>query len=171
VFAAEARHEHDGRQALRSRATLRRSRSVGLLFGATHARNVSPNHRHCDDAKWQVHEENPAPGELIDEESSDQRRDHRGGCPGPDENPLVTPTLAAAGNEVADHRIDRSEQPTAADSLQTAKRESTRACFLAEARTNAEASKKITSARLPTFAFRPVEVAELPPDRAGSRRA
>src|SRR5262249_51169984 len=119
-----------------------------------------------DDPDRQVDVEDPAPGEVVDEEAAEQRADHRGYAEDRPEEPLVLAALARR-HDVADDGDGRDDQAAGADSLERAEGDQL-AYVLADSaqrRADQEDDDRDLEDELPS-----VEVAELAVDRAGDRR-
>jgi hypothetical protein len=74
------------------------------------------DHGERDQPDRDVHVEDPAPGQIVDEEAAEQRPDHGRSPEDSPEEPLVAATLAGR-DDVADDRDRDHEQPTAAEPL------------------------------------------------------
>ena len=72
-----------------------------------------------DDPDRDIDVEDPAPRQVVDEESAEQRPDHRGDPEDRAEEPLV-PAPLAGRDDVADHRDRRHDQPAGAEALEGA---------------------------------------------------
>ena len=99
--AAEAREEHDRREAAREQ---RRAEVVDLVADV-HGGAVERGRDHAERerAQRQVDVEDPAPREVVDEEAAEQRPDHGRDAEDGAEEPLVLAALARR-HDVADHR-------------------------------------------------------------------
>jgi hypothetical protein len=78
------------------------------------------NHEQGEEPGGQVDVEYPAPCQLIDKKTAQQRPEDGGKTECGSEQPLISPAFAG-GNKVSDHGNDGDDQPSAADPLQSAK--------------------------------------------------
>ena len=99
--AAEAREEHDAREAGRQQ---RRAEVVDLVTDV-HGGAVERDRDHAERERTQrqVDVEDPAPREVVDEEAAEERPDHRRDAEDCAEEPLVLAPLARR-HDVAEHR-------------------------------------------------------------------
>ena len=81
-----------------------------------------PDHDQRDRSDRQVHVEDPAPGQVVDEEAAQQRADHGRHAEDGAEESLVAAALAGR-EDVADDRQRQHDQPAAAQALQGAERD------------------------------------------------
>src|SRR5436190_24127428 len=77
------------------------------------------DHRERDDPERQVDVEDPAPGQVVDEEAAQQRTDHGRHPEDGAEETLIAASITRR-DDVADHRDRQYEEPAAADSLDPA---------------------------------------------------
>ncbi len=124
------------------------------------------DHDERDRAERQVDVEDPAPGEVVDEEPAEQRADDRRNAEDGSEEPLVAAAVPR-GDDVADRRERGHEQAAAAEPLQAAEDDELGHVLAdaAERRTEEEEHDRHLEQRLT-----PVLVAE-PARRAGPRRS
>ena len=93
---------------------------VDLVLAARRVRRQhGGDHDQREDADRQVDVEDPAPGQVVDEETADQRADDGGDAEHGAEEALVAPALARR-DQVADHGDGDDDQPAAAEPLQRA---------------------------------------------------
>ena len=124
------------------------------------------DHHERDGADRQVDVEDPAPGEVVDEEAAEQRPDDRRDAEDAAEVALVLAALARR-DDVADDGERRHHQAAGAEALQRAERDQL-AHVLREAAEH-RADEEDHDRRLQDL-LAAVEVAELPVERAGDRR-
>ena len=124
------------------------------------------DHREGGRADREVDVEDPAPGEVVDEEAAEQRPDHGRDAEHRAEPALVAPALSGR-DEVADDRERRHHQPAAAEPLHRAERDQL-AHVLREA-AERRADEEDHDRRL-QHELAAVEVAELAVERAGDGR-
>ena len=83
------------------------------------------DHRQREQTDGQVDVEDPAPGDVVDEEPADQWPDHSGDAEDGTEVSLVAAAVARC-DDVADRSRRGHHQPAAAETLQRAKRDQRR---------------------------------------------
>ncbi len=115
--SAEAREEHDARESAGER------RRTEIVDRVPHVLRARVEHGADDEqrerADRQVHVEDPAPAEVVDEEAAEQWADHGRHTENRAEHSLVAPALARR-NEVADDGNRRDEESAGAESLERA---------------------------------------------------
>ena len=121
--------------------------------------------RQGDRTDRQVHVEDPAPRQVVDEEPAEQRPDDGRDAEHPAEVALIPPPLARR-DDVADHRERHDHQAARAEALQGAKRDQLRHRLREAAE---HGSDQEDDDRRLQHLLAPVEVAELPVERAGDR--
>jgi hypothetical protein len=111
--------------------------------------------------------EDPAPGEVVDEEPAEERSDHRRDAEDRSEEALVAAAVARR-DDVADDREGHHEETAAAEPLQRAERDQLRHVLAdpAQRRANQEDHDRALQDELAAE-----EVAELPVDRPDHRRS
>ena len=114
----------------------------------------------------QVDVEDPAPGEVVDEEAAEQRPDHRRDSEDRAEEALVLAAVAGR-DHVADHGDRDDDQPPGAETLDRAERDQLGHSLREPAERGAD--QEDHDRRLEDE-LAPVEVAELPVQRRGDRR-
>ena len=124
------------------------------------------DHEQRERADRQVDVEDPAPGEVVDEEAADQRPDHRGDAEHRAEHALVLAAVARR-DDVADDGDRRHQQAARAEALEAAERDQLGHVLrdAAERGADEEGHDRDLEHDLAS-----VEVAELPVQRAGHRR-
>jgi hypothetical protein len=124
------------------------------------------DHGQRHEPERQIDVEDPAPGQLIDEEAAEQRPDQSRQAPNAAEQPLIAPPLARR-NEIADHRDRRHHQAAAADPLHEAEGDELDhvAAQAASSRPRQEHHDRRLQDDLPS-----VEIAELAVDRRDDGR-
>ncbi len=121
--AAEAREEHDAREAGCER---RGADVIDRVLDALRARvEDRPDHEERNRTDRQVHVEDPAPRQVVDEEPAEQRADDRRHAEDRAEDALVAPALAGR-DDVADDGDRRRDEPAGAEPLQRAERDQLR---------------------------------------------
>ena len=129
------------------------------------AREGRGDERHRHDAEGQVHEEDPAPGQVVGQETAHRRADHRGHAPHAREIALqARPTLEP--EELADDRVAEGQQRARAEPLHHAKDDQLRHGLrrARECRAGEERGEPDEIDRTPS-----VEVREPAPERHGDR--
>jgi hypothetical protein len=112
--AAEARKQHDRRQARRQHG---RAQVIDLVVNMlARSPQHGPDDHERDRAEWKVDVEDPAPREAVDEKAAEQRADHGREAEYRAEVPLVA-TAVAGRDDVPDDRHRRDHQPAAAETL------------------------------------------------------
>ncbi len=112
--AAEAGHQHD-------RAERRREHTGAEIVDrrpCTHARGRQRrrNHHQRNQADRKVHIEDPAPRQVLDDHTSEQRAGDASEAKDGPEEPLIAPTLARR-DDIADRRLHEHDQPAGAEPL------------------------------------------------------
>ena len=143
VRAAEAREEHDRGERRRRAARRRGSRSCAARASAREW-NDDRDHDEREHADRQVDVEDPAPGQVVDEEAAEQRADHRRDAEDGAEEALVAAALARR-DDVADHGDRDHDQPAAAEPLERAEGDQLAPCSALSPQ-SAEPTRKITIA-------------------------
>ena len=163
--AAEAREQDDGAERSREQRGTEIVDRVAPLHGARMERGRDHAERHRADR--QVDVEDPAPGEMVDEEAAEQRPDHRRDAEHAAEESLVLAALARR-DDVADHGERGDDQAAGAQALQRAAGDQLRHVLgqAAQDRAGEEDQDRALQDRLA-----PVEVAELSVQGPGDGRA
>ena len=162
--AAEARVEHDRREAARQEGC---AEVVDLVARPVRARlEGGRDHRERDQADRQVDVEDPAPGQVVDEEPTEQRPDHCRDAEDGAEEALVA-TAVARRDDVADDGDRDHEEAAAAQSLDRPKDDQLGHVLAdpAQRRAGEEDHDRRLQDELAS-----VEIADLAVERAGDRR-
>ncbi len=115
--AAEACDQHDRAQSAREHARA----EIVDRGPATHARGRQRrgDHHQCDQADGQVHIEDPAPRQVLDDHAPEQRAGDAREAEDGSEQPLIAPALARR-DDIADRRLHEHDQSAGAEPLHRA---------------------------------------------------
>ena len=161
---AQAREEHDRGQPPGQKRRTEVVDRVAFSLGAGVERER--DHRERERAEREVDVEDPAPGEVVDEEAADQRPDHRRDAEDAAEVPLIAAPIPRR-DDVADHRRRGHHQPAAAETLQRAEGDQRRHVLGDPAQRRADEEEN--DRRLQNH-LAPVQIPELPVQRRHDRR-